>query len=157
RDDGFFTYPGNVFSQFMAFYDETPGRAGLYLQAEDPRGITKNLYFNSAKSKATGHRRAYLYFTHFNVFPSVGSGAPPDAQRAEFEHLELPDKLGYPVVIAPFHGDWLDATRMYRDWVTGLPAPFISAGPLVGRDDLGPGIKSTAYGFSYQFPVAPGP
>src|SRR5262245_25159635 len=81
--DAFFTYPGQMFTQFMAYYDAA--LSGLYVQAEDPDGYTKNLYFNSTTATLLPSKRLlYLYFTHFNTAPSVGSGAMAEERRLSF-------------------------------------------------------------------------
>src|SRR5262249_51623600 len=101
--DAFFTYPGQMFTQFMAYYD--PLYAGLYMQAEDAGGNTKNLYFNSDQSfLRPEERRFYFYFTHFNETPSVGSGSTPGQRRRSFQAFGLEAKLGYPMVIDTFTG-----------------------------------------------------
>lgn len=150
RNDGLFGYPGNVFTQFMAFYDPSVTGAGLYVQAEDPDGSTKNLYFNSGNSALRpAQRRLYMYFTHFNHFPSVGSGVPAALREADFRAFGLVSKLGYPMRLETFRGDWIDAALLYRGWVTARQPSFLPAARLEERTDISEDLKHTAYGLRW--------
>jgi len=49
----------------------------------------------------------------------------PDESRLVFEVIHYPEEMGvsgkdfelpYPVVIKPFHGNWIDAAKIYRGW-----------------------------------------
>ncbi len=152
--DAFFTYPGQMFTQFMAYYD--PAHAGLYVQAEDLLGTTKNLYFNSGQSFLRPEvRRFYYYFTHFNTSPSVGSGSTAAERRVELSRLRLKQELSYPMVVTTFTGDWTDAAEIYREWVTGAPAPFLSRGSIADRADVTAPLKLTAFAFRFQLPNEP--
>ena len=148
--DAFFTYPGSMFTQFMAYYD--PDAAGLTMQAEDPHGKTKNLYFNAANSTLFPEaRRMYWHFTHFNTAPSVASGATAEERDAAYRTFGLLPELGYPVVVDTFRGDWIDAAAIYRDWVTAAEPFFLARGPLAERVDMDPAVKVIPWAFRYQF------
>lgn len=152
--DAFFTYPGQMFTQFMAYYD--PLHAGLYMQAEDKFGTMKNLYFDSADSfLRPDERRFYFYFTHFNQSPSIASGASAAARRAELLRFDLKREHDYPMVVTTFAGDWQEAASIYRSWVTGSNVPFVERGSLADRADLAASLKQTAYAFRYQLPDDP--
>lgn len=148
--DAFFTYPGSIFTQFMAYYDT--GEAGLFMQAEDTRGTTKNLYFNAGNSTLVPEaRRAYWHITHFNTAPSVASGATAEERDAAYRSFSLVSELGYPVVLDTFQGDWVDATAIYRNWVTAAEPFFLSRGTLAERVDMDPAVKVIPWAFRYQF------
>ncbi len=159
--DSFFTYPGNMMTQFMAFYDPGETGAGLYMAAEDDSGITKNLYFDGTRARriknpATRNRLRW-FFTHFNVMPSIATEPDPAARQASFRTFSLVSKLGYPMVTDTFVGDWIEATQIYRRWVLD-PADqkeFVRQGKLKDRTDLDDLLKNTGYAYRRQLPIDP--
>lgn len=171
--DAFFTYPGNMMTQFMAYYDpKSPnptvpgdrGGAGIYMAAEDQDGYTKNLYFDSSIARRAKNQpnpnRLRWYFTHFNTMPSIASGATEAARKAAFETFTLSSKLHYPMVTDTFIGDWVDAAQIYRRWVIGPPAKkFVALGTLRTRaapgGDLAAFLVNTGYAYRRQLPIDP--
>jgi Domain of unknown function (DUF6259) len=83
-------YPGSVFAQFLAFYNN---RAGVYVACDDTSGtikLIKPVHSNS------GIR---LGVAHVGDWPSHGER-----------------KLEYDVVVQTFTGDWYEAAEIYRAW-----------------------------------------
>jgi hypothetical protein len=151
--DAYFTYPGNIMSQFMAYYDD---RVGIYMAAEDQGGHTKNLYFNKTNPVSNPRiTRVYTYFTHFNSAPAPTSGETTNQIARELLTFNLATNLHYVCVSDVFNGDWLDATNRYRDWTISSSAPWIGRGPLGTRADIATNIVQTAYAFRWQLPEAP--
>ncbi|MBI3920434.1 MAG: hypothetical protein HY318_03360, partial [Armatimonadetes bacterium] len=83
-------YPGRVFAQFLAAYND---RAGVYLACEDTEGNVKLIH---AVRREPGVR---LGIAHVGDWPAKGERA-----------------LEYEVVLGSFTGDWYDAADLYRDW-----------------------------------------
>ncbi|MBI1849842.1 MAG: hypothetical protein HYR85_05810 [Planctomycetes bacterium] len=151
--DAYFTYPGSVMSQFMAYYDAT---AGFYMQAEDTSGRVKNLYFDKAHPVINPNAtRLMTYFTHFNTAPAPTNGESTAQIHGEMTYFSLGDVLGYTVSTDVFTGDWFDAASLYRQWVQSSGAPWVSRGPLATRTDLPFRIKDTAYALRWQLPDVP--
>jgi hypothetical protein len=151
--DAYFTYPGNIMSQYMAYYDPT---IGLYMAADDVTGKTKNLYFNKGNPVLSPSKtRVYCYFTHFNTAPAPAAGQTSEQVARAFGSFSLRSKLGYTVVTDVFSGDWLDATKIYREWVLASGAPWIGLGPIVNRTDIATPIVQTAYALRWQLPPSP--
>jgi hypothetical protein len=153
--DGFYSYPGFTFSQFMAYYD--PNAAGLLVRAEDPNGLTKHLYFNAGRSSIyVGGNRCYMYLTHFN------SKTQETGLLTEFRSFDLAEL--YPsVVVSAFHGDWYDAAQRYRAWAQSEnQAPgdenqppergFLWRGLLADRTDIADRDKLLPYSIRFQLP-----
>ena len=83
-------YPGLVFAQFLAYYND---RAGLYLSCQDTEGRIKQI---RPVHREPGLR---LGLTHVGDWP----------QRGERQ-------LEYEVVVGSFTGDWYAAADLYRSW-----------------------------------------
>ncbi|MBI1851652.1 MAG: hypothetical protein HYR85_15030, partial [Planctomycetes bacterium] len=151
--DAYFTYPGSIMSQYMAYYDPS---MGVYMAAEDQGGRTKNLYF-SKTNPASNPRitRVYSYFTHFNTAPAPMIGESKTQVARQLLTFNLANNLRYVCVTDVFNGDWLDATNKYRDWTIGASAPWIGHGPISGRVDIATNIIQTAYAFRWQLPPSP--
>jgi hypothetical protein len=149
--DAFFTYPGNMMSQFMAYYDST---MGLYLAAEDDAGLVKNLYFNKGAPQQTPDKvRVYTYFTHFNSAPRPAASETMADVEADLRTFDLLPNAGYSVVMDVFSGDWLDATKKYRSWVIDNDVPFILRGTLGSRIDIDEAVKTTTFIIRWGLPV----
>ncbi len=152
-DDAYFTYPGNVMTQFMALYDST---FGVYMAAEDTTGKTKNLSFNQANTVFNPAQvRVYSYFTHFNTVPAPIGNETTQQLARQLQNFSLVGDLNYSVVTDVFAGDWLDATNIYRNWVVGSNAPWIGRGPLETRGDIPNNISQTAYAIRWQISPTP--
>ncbi len=149
--DAFFTYPGNMMSQFMAYYDPA---MGLYMAAEDGTGQVKNLYFNrGAPASSPGKVRVYTYITHFNRARKPGASETQEEIETDLRTYDLGSDSGYPVVTDVFNGDWIDATHIYRDWAEGTNVSFLSRGPLVNRADIDTSIKDTTFILRWGLPL----
>ena len=99
-------YPGSVFAQFMAYYNDD---AGLYLACDDTEGYVKLM-------KALHHEPGLrLGVAHVGDWPADGAR-----------------KLEYDVLLGTFTGDWYAAADIYRKW--SLQQKW--ATPLHQRDDL---------------------
>ncbi len=141
-------YPGNVASQFMSLSD---GDAGLYMAAEDREGSAKSLVYGVTDG------RLRLWFRNDNT-----TAYDPDraAMAEALRTLDL-DALGYPVVVGFFHGDWMDAADLYREWAIRAGAPFLAQGFLASRNDIGRLVKEAvllvrySFGFFDSTPVVP--
>lgn len=120
-----FSYQGRYPSgwttmQFLAVYDEV-GERGLYLAVHDPRASTKEI--------------------------SVRTLEDPRCLRLRFEHW-VPNmtepgnafELSGTAVVQLFRGDWYDASRIYRAWVTQEAQWYPSLGPH-GREDTPPWMR----------------
>ena len=83
-------YPGGLFAQFMAFFNE---RAGLYLACEDDAA---NVKLFKALHREPGIR---LGIAHVGDWPQRGERT-----------------LEYDVVLRSFSGDWYAAADIYRAW-----------------------------------------
>ena len=116
--DGFQgNYPQRTL-QFLALYHEggegnTTTAPGLYFATHDPHGSIKS-FVTSLNDDASQLR------FEINV-------TPPDAGvvRSGGETIEI----DFPVVIAPFGGDWFDAAQIYRTWALA-EADWTQQGPL---------------------------
>ncbi len=149
--DAFFTYPGNMMSQYMAYYDDTHG---FYFQAEDKAGFVKNVYWNSgAPIVAPDKWRLYTYFTHFNKGLKPSGGETQATIEQDLRTFNLRQDLGYDCVFDVFDGDWLDATQIYRNWVTTQNAPFLARGTLRDRVDVEEINKVTTFMVRWGLPM----
>lgn len=83
-------YPGGLFAQFTAFYNE---RAGLYMACEDAEANVKLL---KAVHREPGIR---LGLAHVGDWPVRGERT-----------------LEYAIVLRGFKGGWQDAADLYREW-----------------------------------------
>lgn len=91
-------YPSNAASmQFMAYYDDRTGE-GLYIAALDTSGYQK-LFANHKGNPQFPYARAEI-----SVFP----------ENRAVEKWSMP----YPVEIKPYQGNWYEAAKFYREWVT---------------------------------------
>jgi hypothetical protein len=99
-------YPGRVFAQMLAWYDEG---GGVYLACDDTAGHIK--LFQALRCE----RGVRLGIGHVGDWPTNG-------QR----------QLEYRVELRSFRGDWMDAADLYRAWA--LQQPW--ATPLAQRQDL---------------------
>jgi len=134
-----FFYPGEITTQFMAYYDGDSGE-GFYIAAEDKNGNVKRVYFNSIDGLL------YLYFTHFN-FALPG---PRDEVIKQLQYFSLRDKLNYTIATQVFVGDWIDAAMIYRKWVEEERPIFISKGKLKVRSDISERVKLTSIAILYR-------
>ena len=103
---------------YMAFYRADGGRdggPGLYLGFHDPRGALKMLLV-AARRNATDDASALL--VHHGGHQRGAAFALP-----------------YAVVLAPFSGDWYDASLIYRGWALA-EAAWTRKGPLAARGDV---------------------
>ena len=83
-------YPGAVFAQFMAYYNDA---AGVYLACDDTEGNVKLL---KALHREPGIR---LGVAHVGEWPRSGTR-----------------QLEYDVLLGSFTGDWHAAAEIYRSW-----------------------------------------
>ncbi len=88
-------FPAVVETQFMAYYDE---RSGLYIASHDYDNNLKGISF---LRDCGGVRLEYRHFTGSDFNSSY----------------EMP----YPMVVKFFHGDWTDASQIYKDWFNATP------------------------------------
>jgi len=99
-------YPGSVFAQFMAYYNDA---AGVYLACDDTEGNVKLL---KALHCEPGLR---LGVAHVGEWPRTGKR-----------------QLEYDVLLGSFAGDWYAAAEIYRTW--SLQQKW--ATPLHQREDV---------------------
>jgi hypothetical protein len=135
-------YPGMMFAQFMAYYND---RAGLYLACDDTAANVKRFL---VLHREPGMR---LGIAHVGDWPARGERA-----------------LEYDVVARSFSGDWYGAADLYRDWsvrqkwfvpltqrrdvpdwlldspvyITLRPQGVLDAGPVLPLDEFVPLEKS---------------
>lgn len=89
-------YPGFMSAQFFSYYSED-NRSGLFAQTTDELGYLKTFH-------VVGKTNALECYTrHF----------PENNDRHADGVYELP----YSYRMGPFSGDWIDASKMYRDWL----------------------------------------
>ena len=106
--------------QFMAAYDARG--PGVYFGTHDGGGASKTF----RASVADG-----------GVQLSLGvSVTPPDAGVARAAYA-----VEWPVVLAPFAGDWFDAAQLYRAWALA-GADWTRQGPLSARTDQPPWLRN---------------
>lgn len=109
------TYPSGWTSMpFFAAYDETR-RTGLYVGVHDPWGSTRDLRADSRPAE----RSLVLEFDH--PAPDLGVAGHGFALSGQGVWQVL-------------HGDWFDASVIYRDWVRASAKWFPKLGPE-GRTD----------------------
>ncbi len=106
-------YPGGMTMQCMAYY--RPRGDGLLAIIQDPHGYYKRLTVRG-EPEATSWTLAFEHFPE-GMPQTTGRFAPP-----------------YPVALAAFTGDWMDAAERYRTWA--VTQPWCCRGPLYARDDL---------------------
>jgi hypothetical protein len=109
-------YPGVAVAQFTTMYSQ---RAGVYWAAEDAGGHPKRLSLN-----CTAGSMASITFKH--LFP---------------EQPGTDARTPYDVVLTTFHGDWMDAADIYRDWARQQPW---CRQTLRDRDDIPQFLKQGA-------------
>lgn len=80
-------YPGQIFAQFMAYYNS---RAGIYISCDDIHGNLKLI-------KPVHRKGIRLGFFHAD-----------DWRRSK--------ELGYHILLKSFTGDWYQAADIYREW-----------------------------------------
>ncbi|MCD9023733.1 DUF6259 domain-containing protein [Cohnella silvisoli] len=90
-------YPGPAPTQFMAYYGE---KGGLYVGAHDPYGHVKSIEYLPCEG---GIKLQFRLFCE-------GAG------RGTY-------RMGYPMVLATFKGDWHDAADRYRSWFESSDVP----------------------------------
>ena len=109
------TYPsGWTCMQYMAAYDAA-GKTGLYIGMHDPFGSTKDLFAQGLPDKHA------VFFRFEHPVPDMGK---PGVD------FELPGKAKWQLL----HGDWFDASTIYRKWVSREAKWWPSLGPN-GRTD----------------------
>ena len=99
---------------------------GLYVAEEDPSAVQKTFTWSPEPEEGS---------LGFSVpHPVLGWGGP-----------ELVKEYASPgdVVIGPFHGDWYDAARLYRNWA--LTAPWCAKGPIHARQDFPQWLADASY------------
>lgn len=106
-------YPGGMTMQCIAYYRQRGD--GLLAIIQDPHGYYKRLTVQG-ELEATGWTLAFEHFPE---------GMPQTAGRFA---------PSYPVALAAFTGDWMDAAERYRTWA--ITQPWCCRGPLYARDDL---------------------
>ena len=95
------------------------GSKGLYLAAHDPDGNLKNFTYHP---ETVSDRPVFSYtFTHF---PLENMGKPGTDYA-----------MAYDTVIGVYQGDWYEAAKIYRQWVT-KEAVWCKKGPLSSRKDI---------------------
>ena len=105
-------YAANLNMQFQALYDGPSGK-GVFLGTRDPAASLSMVQIANTPSQITWN------IGHF----------PPKITFSG-EDFEVP----YDCVVGPFHGDWYDATQMYRAWA--LKQSWMRKGPLRSRSDM---------------------
>lgn len=109
------TYPsGWTCMQYMAAYDAA-GRTGLYVGAHDPFGSTKDIL-----AQGQPDQRAVVFRFEYPV-PDMGKSGV---------NFELPGETTWQLL----RGDWFDAARIYRTWVSHEAKWWPQLGPD-GRSD----------------------
>jgi hypothetical protein len=126
-------YPQGTY-QFIAQYPK--GGAPLLTDASAPHGLYVGVHDPSAASKTMtydvrcgGSRR--LLQQHPDTAAVGVRVVPPHAGEP------LPGgryDVGYPLVLAPFAGDWWDAAQIYRGWALAHAA-WVQKGPVISRAD----------------------
>jgi hypothetical protein len=109
---GSFSYPCDLSMQLMAWY--RAGGEGLMVMAQDPDGHYKR--FALRREQGGGLTLAVEHFPAGLPF-SGDPFSPP-----------------YPVVLAAFDGDWMNAAQRYRAWA--IRQPWCRRGPLHTRRDI---------------------
>ncbi|MFO8110542.1 MAG: DUF6259 domain-containing protein [Thermoplasmata archaeon] len=105
-------YPSTASMQIMAHYD--PNEAGLYMAADDTEGHPKRLILDWMEWGGEKHFSAYIQ----HLFPEYTGNEPV---------------LDYNCLLGTFHGDWMDAADIYREWAE--TTPFVSGGKISqGKD-----------------------
>ena len=124
-------YPGSVFAQFMAYYNDA---AGLYIACDDTEGNVKLI---KVLRREMGLR---LGMAHVGDWPREGSR-----------------ELEYDVLVGCFTGDWYAAAEMYRSWSLqqkwgtplhqrkDIPAWLVDCGPYMTLRMQGEKDESPAF------------
>ena len=113
-------YPQATY-QFIAQYAQGGGAGGLYVGVHDPTAASKTLTFAYSPGGLLKPATAAI---GMKAVPP-GAGEPLVGGRYD---------VGYPLALAPFNGDWWDATQIYRNW--SLPhASWTKQGPVIARAD----------------------
>ncbi len=98
-------YPSTASMQVMAHYD--PNETGLYMATDDVEGHPKRFIMDWMEWDDVKHFSAYI-------------------QHLVPEYMGNDPVLDYDCLIGTFHGDWMDAADIYREWAE--TTPFVSAG-----------------------------
>ena len=115
-------YPGGG----MQFTSLLGSGLGLYFGEEDGQANKKDLVWTpDTEAGALG-----FHISH------------PVRRRSADERVAAYSSPG-DVVFGPFHGDWFDAARLYREWA--VTAPWCSKGPIASRPDYPRWLADAAY------------
>ncbi len=120
------TYPGSYSVQFSALYDKDGD--GIYLAAYDGNMYSKRFLFDGDNCDTLTY--SLRQFPEKMLTPGEDYKSPYDA------------------VVGVFHGDWMDAAEIYREWA--IKQVWCSKGPLYTWEDL----SETAYNLDISIGVA---
>jgi len=125
--------PGTMPLQFFAFYDEgSDSSTGLYAATTDTLGYFKAFHVSGYPDSTA----LELFTRHF-----------PEDNDANFgDTYSMP----YEYRMRPFHGDWIDASKIYRDWLIDSPLVKDAGGTLQFRDDFQTVVNKAHYGFVFS-------
>lgn len=113
--------------QFFALYDE-PLKVGLYVATHDIDQYIKAYRF---KSNSGQNLEAGIFYYSDKALTGKILSTP------------------YKVTLTPFLGDWYDASMIYKKWVMGAGAPWLSSGLLKDNSNLGLWLKNVPLIIAY--------
>ena len=130
----FFTWPSHMQMQFFTYYDDNASK-GIYIAAQDPDKYMKSLFYRKRMKTSPSDSTLALYFTYFpeDIFFVV------DSDSSYCDSVEVP----YSMVTDVFEGDWLDGSKIYREWA--LEQSWCDSGKFETRSDIGTIAKDLDY------------
>ncbi len=125
-------HPGLLSAQFFAYYRKDMP-FGLYSATTDTLGYLKTFHFRSLideiNERSTNKIECFTrHFPENNNLPS----------SPVFTY-----SMPYQYKMRPFHGDWFDASKIYREWL--IHSPITRIGPLRKREEIWSLIDSLDY------------
>jgi hypothetical protein len=126
-------HPGWMSLQFFSYYDAVHG-TGLYAATTDTLGYLKT--FHISGDDAGGYLECFT--RHF-----------PEDNDAFFGSTYA---MPYDYRMRAFHGDWIDASKIYRAWLIRSPILRHAGGPLRYRGRFLAVVDSSDYSLYYSRP-----
>ncbi len=105
-------YPSTASMQVMCHYD--PDEAGLYLSTDDVNGYPKRPSLDWMEWSGIKHFAGFY-------------------QHLVPEYVGNDPELDYHCLVGTFHGDWMDAAEVYKEWAESTP--FVSGGKVFEEKD----------------------
>jgi hypothetical protein len=133
-----FTWPSYMEMQFFTYYDSGTWN-GLYIASHDPDKYMKSLFYKQMpENPPCQHLDIYFTFYPEDIYVAT--------DKAYLDSVEVP----YSIVTDVFEGDWLDGSKIYREWA--LAQSWCDSGRFETRTDIGEIPKGLDYFMLFSQP-----